>query len=110
MIEDTEARHNQACKEACLDTDSVGQDIKDVVLTAVCGNQALFGAIGAAGTYLMIGTESLTESFVTAENGFSSDDRLAGRISQLHQGYTLCYLEGYWTEFETSRPVDRDWI
>ena len=90
--------------------DTAGQDTKDVVSTVVCGNQELFGAIGAAGTNLMIGTESLTESFVAAENGFSSDDRLSGRIGQLHQGYTLCYLEGYWTEFETIGLVGRDWI
>ena len=48
--------------------------MKDVVLTAVCGNQALFGAIEAVGTNMMVGTESLTESFVAAENGFSSGD------------------------------------
>ena len=43
-------RRSQACKGASRDTDAAGRDTKDVVSIAVCGNQALFGAIGAVGT------------------------------------------------------------
>ena len=55
---------------------------------------------------LMVGMESLTEYFVAAGNGFSSGvdghgNQLIRRVRQLHQGYTLCYLEEYGTEFET---------
>ena len=69
-------RRSQACKGASHDTDAAGQDTNDVVSTAGCGNEELFDAIGAAGINLMIGTESLTESFVTAENGFSSGKKI----------------------------------
>ena len=65
-------RCSQACKEASCDTNTAGRDAKDVVLRAVCCSQALFGAIGAGGTNLMLGIESLMEWFVAAESGFSS--------------------------------------
>ena len=70
------ARCSQACKGTSHDADAAGRGAKNVVSTAVSGNQALFGAIGAAGTNLMIGIESLMESFVTAENGFSSGQKI----------------------------------
>ena len=51
----------------------------------------------------MIGTEPLTESFVAAENGFSSGEQITDWQKELvvfTKKYTLCHLEGYWTEFK----------
>ena len=47
-----------------------------MISTTACGNQALFDAIGAAETN-PIGTKFLAELFVTAENGFSSGEKIA---------------------------------
>ena len=61
----------------------------------------------------MIGTESLTESFVAAENGFSSGEKMTDWQEE-SVSFTKDILCAIWKDigpsWKLSDPVGRDWI